>query len=197
MTPLPYPSRKFLLALLCGLCVMWSSFAHAAPKRFQIESMSLVTENSQLGVKLALTVDDEEALYNLLRNGAHLGLNITASLERERSWWSNAELALVEQTYQLQHSPLTREFVLTPPNEGPVYKNRNMDKLLAETWKLLHVPLTPMSTIEEQGLDKTYKVTVRIKLRFLEAPPWLASSSIFWTEDVVPPVSFSLVYHYQ
>ena len=197
MTPLFFPLRILLLALLCSLCLVLPTLAHASPKRFQIESMSLVTENAHLGVRLALTVDDEDALYNLLKNGAHLGLRLTASLERERSWWGNAELASVEQTYHLQHSPLTREFVFTAPGDAPVLKNRNMGKLLAESWKQLHLPLVPMTTIDEQGLDKSYKVIVEVALIFLEAPPWLASSSIFWTEEVVPPVSFSLVYRYQ
>ena len=159
--------------------------------------MSLVTENAELGVRLSITVDDEDALYNLLKNGALLGLRVTAALERERSWWGNASLTEVEHTYTLQHSPLTREFVFSPPNNAPAYKNRNLDKLIADTWKQIHIPLAPMSLIGEQGLDKTYKVTLRVSLRYLEAPPWLASSSIFWTEDVMPPVTFSLVYRYQ
>lgn len=232
----PPLARRFAiwpLLVMVLILVMPAKGDAAPPKRFEIQTFSLVTTNNTLTVDLALSVDDEEGLYNLLKDGAVVELGIDIRVERKREWWSNATIASLRYTSVIRHDPLTREFFLTMPSgtlpttqpplaeEDPVgspaispenmgtpmepdkagttlmLKDRNLTRLLTNSWHKLRLPLIPLSLIELEGHNQTYVISGSASLNHIETPPWLAQNSVFWSAEIIPPVTFSLEYFYQ
>lgn len=200
----PYARKSRLLWQGVFLCiVLWlmacsPSLSHAAaPKRFEIQALSLLTSDNTLTVNLSLAVDDEDGLYNLLKDGAVVELGITIDVERKRDWWSNATIASIPFTSVIRHDPLTREFFLTMPGKEKPLKDRNLTRLLSNSWLQLQLPLIPMSLIELEGRNQTYIISGSAGLTHIETPPWLAKNSVFWSAEIIPPITFSLEYFYQ
>lgn len=209
--PFPSPGRKlarrifpletFMVLLALGIFCFSFAFPDsgqaAPPKRFDIQTFSLSTTDSTLSINLALALDDEDGLYNILKDGAVVELGIDLDIQRKREWWSNADIASFRYTSVIRHDPLTREFYLLMPNADQPLKDRNLTRLLANSWQKLSLPLIPLSLIELEGRNQTYVISCSIALNHIETPPWLAQNSVFWSAEIIPPVNISLEYVYQ
>lgn len=200
---MPYTPTASTRPCICWLFLIlfllfWSTAGQAAPpKRFEIQTLSLVNKNDTLAINLSLSVDDEEGLYNLLKDGAVIELAINIDIQRKREWWSNATLASLQYTSVVRHDPLTREFFITVPGAEHSLQDRNLTRLLGNSWSKLTLPLIPLSIIELEGHGKTYIISGSVGLSHIETPPWLANNSVFWSAEIIAPVSFSLQYDYQ
>lgn len=209
-TSLPMPGHylvrrflplKALLTIMVTMGLFTALLPHpcqaAPPKRFDIQTFSLSTTEETLSIDLALALDDEDGLYNILKDGAVVELGIDLDIQRKREWWSNADIASFRYTSVIRHDPLTREFYLMMPGSEQPLKDRNLTRLLANSWQKLKLPLIPLSLIELEGRNQTYIISCSIALNHIETPPWLAQNSVFWSAEIIPPVSISLEYVYQ
>ena len=169
----------------------------APPKRFEIQTFSLSTIDETLSINLALALDDEDGLYNILKDGAVVELGIDVDIQRKRDWWSNADIASLRYTSVIRHDPLTREFYLMMPGSEQPLKDRNLTRLLANSWQKISLSLIPLSLIELEGRNQTYVISCSIALNHIETPPWLAQNSVFWSAEIIPAVNISLEYVYQ
>lgn len=190
-----YHLPKVIILLLLLMYSATSAFA-APPKRFIIDALSLKNEDQALSIDLALSVDEEDGLRDLLKDGAVIELKVNLKVERRRSWWANADIAEREYVSIIRHDPLSREFYLSMPDEKNLYRDRNLSRLLMETWQNLHLPLIPLQRIEDEGLDNTFIIHGEASLTHMEVPPWLAGSS-FWSSEIIPKATFSLEYRSQ
>lgn len=188
------PAGRFLFSLPAFLCslLFFLVLAHPAqglpPTRLLVEKPVLLTQDNMLFLTLSVSVDDEEGLRELLKNGAVLELATNVTVERERSWWANAEVFTHSYSSVLRHEPLSRDFlVVFPDRDGErQLRDRNLTRLLYESWKKLSLPvLPPDSLIWENG--ESYQLYFTITLRHIEVPPWLEKSLVFWSAEVVPP----------
>ena len=153
-------------------------------------------ENGLVLLRLALTVDNEEGLFVLLKDGAVLELAISALVERERMLWRNAKAAKVEFSSILRHDPLSRDFVIlvpTPDGEKEV-RDRNLNRLLQASWRQLSLPVISLEDMLRKEPAETYQVLLTIALRHTEVPPWLEKSSLFWSSEVVPQVKRKFIF---
>jgi hypothetical protein len=182
----------WLFAALASLCPA------ASPQRFLIEDPRLVEREGLLFFAASLSVEEESALHDLLKDGAVLELIITTTLERHRSWWTNAEVAAHTYTSNLRHDQLTRNFLISQPSEdmGELTRDRNLTRLLYGNWRRLMLPVGDMETLRKEGPDREYILTVSFQLRHTEVPPWLEKSPIFWSSDVVPEATITMTYPY-
>lgn len=213
LTKTPFPSRGpnvirrpspiGTLAVLLAFCSLAFTLAlpgngqSAPPKRFEIQTFSLSTTNETLSINLALALDDEDGLYNILKDGAVVELGIDVDIQRKRDWWSNADIASLRYTSVIRHDPLTREFYLMMPGSEHPLKDRNLTRLLANSWQKINLSLIPLSLIEHEGRNQTYVISCSIALNHIETPPWLAQNSVFWSAEIIPAVNISLEYVYQ
>ncbi|MDR1360001.1 MAG: DUF4390 domain-containing protein [Deltaproteobacteria bacterium] len=176
-----------------------ASLGHAAsPQRFIIENPNIIQRGETLFFSASLSVEEESALHDLLKDGAVLELTIKTTLDRRRSWWTNAEVAAHTYTSNLRHDQLTRNFLITQPCEGALgelTRDRNLTRLLYGNWRRLMLPVGDMPAIRKAGPDREYILTVSFQLRHTEVPPWLEKSSPFWFSDVVPEADVTLTYH--
>jgi len=165
--------------------------AHALPPREIImDPPAAVVEDGMIILRLALTVDNEEGLFTLLKDGAVLELGLSVLVERERTLWRNAKAVGVDFSSILQHDPLSRDFVLrvpTPDGEKEV-RDRNLSRLLQASWRRLALPVASLEELRRKEPAASYQVVLTVSLRHTGVPPWLERSSLFWSAEVVPQV---------
>ena len=101
------------LCLLFVLCRPPDALA-SPPREIIMDPPMLVVENGMVVLRLALTVDNEEGLLALLKDGAVLELGVSMVIERERTLWRNARAAAVSFPSSLRHDPLSRDFIVPP-----------------------------------------------------------------------------------
>lgn len=143
-------------------------------------------------VECGLGVSDARSVKALLRDGAIINLTCKLVIERLRTLLANETLVDATEVHQLRHDPLTREFIMLPPN-APARRDKKLDALLAATWECMtfNVPLqAPLASGE------TYRVRLDVTLQHAEVPPWLEKALFFWSWDVAPAASFTQEFTY-
>lgn len=157
------------------------------PTRLTTDQASVTIENGQILVRLSLSVDHEDGLRDMLKDGAVLELGIAMSLERKRSWWANAEMATQNHASVIMHDPLSRDFiVLVPSLEGhKELRDRNLTRLIYSSWRALVLPLASLESLADEDPDDQFTIAISISLRHTNVPPWL-EKSIIWSADAVP-----------
>lgn len=185
-------------ALLCACVSLFFSSVAAAlpPQELIMDPPAAVVEKGMLTLKLALTVDNEEGLLALLKDGAVLELAVSAGIERERAFWRNAALAGAEFSSILRHDPLSRDFVVlvpTPEGEKEI-RDRSLTRLLQASWRRLSLPVVPFADMPQDEPAAPYLVRIVISLRHTDVPPWLEKSSVFWSAELVPRVSRNFMF---
>lgn len=192
-------TRCFLMALLLVIqlaaCMIFPRAAAALPpSRLLLDYPTLVFAENMLGMTMAATVDDEEGLREMLKDGAVLELMITVNIERERSWWKNVVVFSKDYHSVLRHDPLSRDFIVNFPDKHQKreLRDRNLTRLLHESWKNLSFPITPLNTLNLHE-DTNYRLNFTVTLRHIEVPPWLANNLLFWSAEVTPPESGSIL----
>ncbi len=184
----------FSLCLSFFICAPALEALALPPQRIVVQNPTARIEDSMLRVLFSLTVDDEDGLRDMLKDGAVLALTVSTELERARSWWSDEKIVAAEFTSVIWHDPLTRNFIITMPESGQdkQYRDKNLTRLLYGTWHGFSLPILSLSKLLQQGKDAQYKITITISLQHTEVPPWLENARVFWSSDVVPQESFTL-----
>ncbi|MDL2315789.1 DUF4390 domain-containing protein [Desulfovibrio sp. OttesenSCG-928-A18] len=197
----PHKNRSELFFALVLACAMFLCFPSlfpaqaAAPSRLLIEPPRLLNQDELLYAQISLTVDDEDGLHDLLKDGAVLELKLTLRLERNRTLWANAEVAQVVYSSILRHDPLTRDFIVTlPGREARSLRDRNLTRLLHKSWRSLNLAITALDIVRAQGADNQFTFVLNVTLKHSEVPPWLDNSMGLWSSDVVPSGKLELPY---
>lgn len=187
--------RFSAILVLLSLLVSLQCLA-APPQRFIVENPRTSVKKHDLFVDLSVTVDDEDGLRNMLKDGAVLALSIAISVERIRSWWGNDEILEREYASTILHDPLTRNFVVSlPDQEGTKqYPDKNLTRLLHNTWRKLSLPLISIERLRADEPGSEYRITLNFSLQHTEVPPWLEKSLVFWSSNVVPKEKLILQY---
>lgn len=185
------PGTGFLPTLLVLLLLFASAlpaFCAAAPKRLILFAPEARVHNNTVIVDLGVSIDSIEGLANLLRDGAVLSLDITLNIERERSWWANAEAGSKEYASVLRHDPLSRDFIVTIPNGAGFRetRDRNLPRLLKASWLKLELPLVRVEMLADAEPAEEYLIVAGVSLHHTEVPPWIENTTLFWSSEVVP-----------
>ena len=180
------PAAILLLVLLCR------PSPALALQHFTGEPPELSARGGQLNLSLRLSVDDEDALRVMLRDGASLELGINAKIERQRTLWANQGLGERNFSFLLKYDSLTRQYRMIDPLTEKVLQDSNLRALLARTWKQLDLPLTGMNIFKP---DEDYLVVLNLTLQHAEIPPWLDRSLVFWSREVVEPETYKLEFN--
>ena len=180
---------RLLPALITALLLLCSPAMALPPQKLLMAPQTTSIRAGDIFLNLSLTVDNEDGLRDLLKDGAVLQLGITVSVSRKRSWWSNVELAHREYRSIIRHDPLSREFVLELPSDGEekTLRDKNLTRLLHASWRKLSLYVAPLRTLRAEGSGEEFVIACEVSLQHTEVPPWLEKSSIFWSSDVVPP----------
>lgn len=180
---------RLLPALVAALLLLCSPVMALPPQKFVLASPTTLVRAGDIFLNLSLSVDNEDGLRDLLKDGAVLQLGVTVTVSRKRSWWSNVELAHREYRSVIRHDPLSREFVLELPSAGEekALRDENLTRLLHASWRKLSLYVAPLRLLRAEGSGEEFVIAFAVSLQHTEVPPWLEKSSIFWSSDVVPP----------
>lgn len=186
-------SSTVCLAVFILLACLFFSVApaRAALESFVGELPELRAEGDVLTMTMRLSVDDEDALRVLLRDGATIELGVKVHIERRRTFFPNEEIGELEFSSLLKYDSLVRLYRLTEPIGERVVQDENLRSLLSKSWKNMSLPLAMTSVFAE---DEEYLVTVDLTLQHAELPPWLDKTLVFWSREVVAPETFKLDY---
>jgi hypothetical protein len=159
------------------------------PHKLLLEPPVPAVENGILTVNLSLTVDAEDGLRDMLKDGAVLELSIAADVERERGWWRNAQVAAAAFSSVIRHDPLSRDFLVNvPTRDGDrELRDKNLTRLLFASWRRLSLPVAVLETLGRNEGGGEYIITLDIGLHHIDVPPWLENTLVFWSADVVSP----------
>ena len=185
-----------IILLLLSL-LLSSPVSAAPPQAFVIHNPRIITTQHQLVASLSVSVDDEDGLRNMLKDGALLALGISATIKRVRSWWGNEEIFTSESISTILHDPLTRDFLINLPElEGKSvpHRDKNLTRLLHATWRKLSIPLVSIERLTEDEPGSQYEITLNLSLQHNEVPPWLEKSLVFWSSNIVPQEKITLQY---
>lgn len=183
-------ARRFWPAIiLCAFALLSALPAALAvpPRNFLLETPRIRVQDDMLVLDLSVSVDSEDGLRDLLKDGASLALDITVTIELNRSWWKNAEISSTSYLSHLRHDPLTRDFLVTIPGTERQSRDRNLIRLLHSSWRSFSLTVIPVRFLEVHGPDSAFSVTCSFSLRHTQVPPWLESNSVFWSSDIVKP----------
>ena len=180
---------RLLPALVVALLLLCAPAMALPPQKLMLAPPATSLRGGDIFLNLSLTVDNEDGLRDLLKDGAVLQLGITVTVSRKRSWWSNVELAHREYRSVIRHDPLSREFVLELPSdsEEKTLRDKNLTRLLHASWRKLSLYVAPLRALRAEGSGEEFVIAFEASLQHTEVPPWLEKSSIFWSSDVVPP----------
>lgn len=181
----------FGLGLALLLYAVFPAAAWAAPENFVHGRASLRALDGRLVLSLPLSVDNEDALGELLCDGASAQLSVKVSIQRKRGLWFNEGVYEAEFQSLLRHDPLSREYRLTMPGTEQIFKDKSLRALLARTWKDLRLPLAPVTLFTP---DSEYIVKIGLSLKHTALPPWLDRTLVLWNKDVVRPAKLDLEY---
>ena len=188
---------RLLPALVVALLLLCFPAMALPPQKLVLAPPTTMIRAGDIFLNLSLTVDSEDGLRDLLKDGAVLQLGVTVTVSRKRAWWSNVELAHREYRSVIRHDPLSREFVLELPSGGEetTLRDRNLTRLLHASWRKLSLYVAPLRILRAESNDEEFAIAFEVSLQHTEVPPWLEKSSIFWASDVVPPEKRELPFH--
>ncbi|MDR2488810.1 MAG: DUF4390 domain-containing protein [Desulfovibrio sp.] len=164
------------------------------PHRLLVAPPSAVISNDNLFLTLSLTANDEDGLRDLLKDGSVLRLGITVSISRQRSWWTDTEIARHEYASILRHDPLTRDFMVSLPahEEEKILRDKNLTRLLHVSWRKLSLFVVSLPTLYRQESNEEFLIEFTLNLQHTEVPPWLEKNFLFWSPDIVPQEKHTL-----
>ena len=188
-----------LLLFLFALLPLLPVFPAQAlpPQKVQMAPPATSVLHGDVFLNLSLTVDNEDGLRDLLKDGAVLRLGVSVAVKRERSWWTDVTVAEREYESIIRHDPLSRDFVISfPTPEGEKnLRDKNLTRLLHSSWRKLSLAVVPLRALSAQGSGENFDIVFTLTLQHTEVPPWLEKSSLFWSSDVVPPEKRVLPFH--
>lgn len=108
-----------------------------------------------------------ENVLEALNNGVPITLQIDIEIERKRRWWLDAEVASLQQRYQILYHALSHQYLLQNINSGAFYAFHTLDAALQTIGNLQDFPLLDKQLIEE---GEEYEVLLHAELD-IEALP--------------------------
>ena len=185
-----------ILALFC--CALLAVFpaltVQASPDNFVHGRPSLDMRGGKLVLSLPLSVDNEDSLGEMLRDGSTMELSINVTIQRKRTLWFNESIYEEIFSFLLRHDPLSREYRMSAPGAEQVSQDKSLRSLLTRTWKILKLPLADEALFRPES---DYQVKIQLSLKHTALPPWLDRTLVFWNKDVVNPISLELEYRTQ
>ena len=102
-----------------------------------------------------------------LSNGVPLTIHLTIEIDRVRNWWTDANIATLEQRYSLQYHALSHQYLLRNLNSGAFYSYPHYHAAVEALGSLRDLPLIDSKLILD---NESYSASMRVELD-IEALP--------------------------
>lgn len=189
-TYLPISIRAGVILLFISLMALsCPPSSPAAEQQLQLRDFVLDNSEGQIAVRFGIGFTDLDPVRFMLKEGAQITLECEASLSEPGTIWFSDTLTRHRFTSVLTYNVLTREYVVVHGNETAPHKSTSLLKLLEQTWEKLSITLGQLSALER---GKDYRVTLDIRAKNDNTPPWLAKTLFFWSWDVAPSMHYTM-----
>ena len=178
----PCPQRQGTLGFrAAGLLCFLATFAAPvfADTRLEVTAASVALDEGVFELDAQLDLSIPEAGRRAIEAGLTLELDYQIEIARVRRYLPDAEVASLQQSYELSYHALSQRYLLRNLNTG---EQQDFGTLQAAFDRLAEVRGLPLldSSLLEPG--STYEFRVRAELNLRTAPDslgWL----LFWTDD--------------
>jgi hypothetical protein len=176
----PQLLRRGAIMLLCFLATSTLTPAFAETKAV-VRSASLALDSTQDVYELNAKVDI--ALPEDARKGVEAGLTLRfvyeIALSRVRGYWPDANVAELEQAYELSYHALSQRYLLRNLNTGEQQDFGSLQAALEQLGDVRGLPVIDADLVKDDG---RYEVSLRAVIDLSTTPAalqWL----LFWTDD--------------
>ena len=149
-----------------------------------VHSFAFDLEPDCVSLESSLKLKNAGPIRTQLLDGAVMKLDVAVRVERLNFVLANSVIGEQNEEFSLRHDLLTREFVLS--GHGRTLREKHFSDLLTAFFGNVRFSL-PLS--ETLNSEETYRLTLELRLQHAEVPPWLTKTLLFWSWDVVPPLS--------
>jgi Domain of unknown function (DUF4390) len=178
----PCPQRQGSLGFraACLLCFLATFAAPAfADTRLEVTTASVTLDEGVFELDARLDLAIPEAGRRAIEAGLTLELDYQIEIARVRRYLPDAEVASLQQSYELSYHALSQRYLLRNLNTGEQQDFGTLQASLDRLAEVRGLPLLDSSLLEP---GSTYEFRVRAELNLRTAPDslgWL----LFWTED--------------
>ena len=163
--------------LLCFLATFaWPAFADT---RLEVTSASVVVDEGVYELDATLALDVPEAGRRAIEAGLTLRLVYQIEIARVRRYVPDAEVASLEQLYELSYHALSQRYLLRNLNTGEQQDHGTLQAALDNLADVRGLPLLDAALLEP---GSPYEFRVRAELTLRTAPDTL-SWLLFWADD--------------
>ena len=178
----PCPRRRGSLGFraACLLCFLATFAAPVfADTRLEVNAASVALDEGVFELDATLDLAIPEAGRRAIEAGLTLELDYQIEIARVRRYLPDAEVASLQQSYELSYHALSQRYLLRNLNTGEQQDFGTLQASLDRLAEVRGLPLLDSSLLES---GSTYEFRVRAELNLRTAPDslgWL----LFWTDD--------------
>lgn len=165
------------LLLLCFLATLASPTL--ADTRIEVTSAAVAPDDGVYELDARLALDIPEDAQRAIDGGLTLALDYQIEISRVRRYLPDAEVASLEQRFELSYHALSQRYLVRNLNAGEQQDFGTLQAALDRVAEVRGVPLLDASLLEA---GSTYEFRVRGVLKLRTAPDTL-SWLLFWTDD--------------
>jgi len=163
--------------LLCFLATLaWPAFADTS---IEVTSASVALDDGVYELDARLALDVPENGRRAIEAGLTLRLDYQIEIARVRRYVPDADIASLEQIYELSYHALSQRYLLRNLNTGEQHDHGTLQAALDRLAEVRGLPLLDSSLLEP---GSNYEFRVRAELTLRTAPDTL-SWLLFWADD--------------
>lgn len=161
------------------LCLSFLVQAQAADDELVIRAPTVSSVNGVYVLNARLQFEVPEQVEQQLRDGATLTLDLQVRFSRSRNWWRDAQLAALDQRYELQYHSVSERYVLRNVNSGAQSAYITLTEALVSMQHIDDVPLLDQNLITP---DERNEISLRARLE-VHSIPGVLSVLLFWHSE--------------
>ncbi len=172
-------ARWTVRLLLCVIATSVVPEAVAADSRLDLREVAVVVDEGVYELDARLDIGLPAAARRAVESGLTLRLNYQIVIDRERRYMLDAEVAALEQRYEVNYHALSQRWLVRNLNTGEQFDFGSLDTALARISELRGLPILDAALLPP---GPVYLGRIRAVLDLSTAPDafgWL----LFWADD--------------
>jgi len=180
------------IAMLLSVLLL-SPAVPAAAQTLILSDFLVDNEAGEITARFSLDLRDQDQVELMLKEGASLALECTATLYERRGYWTDRKISSTRYTSQLQLDTLTKEYALSRPGGGKSARDRDLSSLIDFGWSRIGMELGGFAGLER---GNTYYVELDVRLRQLDVPDWMKNVLFFKSWEAAPAATYQMEFEY-
>jgi hypothetical protein len=172
-------ARWTLPLLLCVIATAGAPDAVAAESRLELRDVAVAADDGVYELDTRLDLELPAAARRAVESGLTLRLNYEIVIDRERRYMPDAEVAALEQRYEVNYHALSQRWLVRNLNTGEQSDFGSLETALARISELRGLPILDAALLPA---GPVYQGRIRAVLDLSTAPDafgWL----LFWADD--------------